>query len=319
MDTLLSAFMGPAVQFQIRLVNADPGAAGRPPKRVTYANGGGEDLVVFKGAEAVAGEVTVIPTRSGRVDHIGIKVELVGLIQPVYAGGGMTPFEFMQHVRELEPPGSLDSVRAHKFRFDDVDKPHESYEGLNVRLRYFVRVTVSRSMAANVFKEQDMWVVNVPPPPAPDVVVPPIRSQVGIKNCLTIEVEWAKERFHLREIIFGKVTFLQVRVKIAKMKVALVRKEKTGMGENAAVTNETLMARGDSFAQYEVMDGCPVMGEVVPVRLFLSHYDGLTPTYKNVSQHFSVRYFLNVIIIDEMNRRYFKHEEIFLYRRDAVC
>ena len=41
------------------------------------------------------------------------------------------------------------------------------------------------------------------------------------------------------------------------------------------------------------MDGAPVRGESIPVRLFLSPYD-LTPTYKNVSNRFSVKYYLNL-------------------------
>ena len=362
METLLSAFLGPSVLMQIKLANPD--APTRAPKRVAFANGGWEDLVVCKGSETVAGEVTVSPARSGKVEHIGLKVELVGFIQPLYGSGGssaafsalasgltssasgssssssaaaatsgqsssalatISPLEFLLHVRELEPAGVLDSVRTFKFAFDDVDKPHESYNGAHVRLRYFVRVTLTRNLAPNVSKEQDFWVVNVSATPSPNdpsaapliAAASAIKSQVGIRNCLLIEVEWARDRVHLKEIIFGKVTVLQVRVKIAKMKISLVRKERTGMGENSNVTNETVVAKDDAFSQYEVMDGCPVQGEVVPVRLFLSHYDSLTPTYKNVHSLFSVRYYINVVLIDEQNRRYFKHEEIFLVRKTA--
>lgn len=50
-------------------------------------------------------------------------------------------------------------------------------------------------------------------------------------------------------------------------------------------------------------------------RLFLSPYD-LTPTYKDVHNKFSVRYFLNLVLVDEEDRRYFKQQEITLYRKD---
>jgi hypothetical protein len=50
-------------------------------------------------------------------------------------------------------------------------------------------------------------------------------------------------------------------------------------------------------------------------RLFLSPYD-LTPTYKDVNNKFSVRYFLNLVLVDEEDRRYFKQQEITLYRKD---
>ena len=50
-----------------------------------------------------------------------------------------------------------------------------------------------------------------------------------------------------------------------------------------------------------------------PCRLFLSPYD-LTPTYKLVHNKFSVKYFLNLVLVDEEDRRYFKQQEIQLYR-----
>lgn len=50
-----------------------------------------------------------------------------------------------------------------------------------------------------------------------------------------------------------------------------------------------------------------------PPRLFLSPYE-LTPTYKNIDNKFSVKYFLNLVLVDEEDRRYFKQQEIVLYR-----
>lgn len=48
-------------------------------------------------------------------------------------------------------------------------------------------------------------------------------------------------------------------------------------------------------------------------RLFLSPYD-LAPSYKNVHNKFSVKYYLNLVLVDEEDRRYFKQQEITLYR-----
>jgi Vacuolar protein sorting-associated protein 26 len=52
---------------------------------------------------------------------------------------------------------------------------------------------------------------------------------------------------------------------------------------------------------------------VVCRRLYLSPYD-LTPTYKNVHNKFNVKYFLNLVLVDEEDRRYFKQQEIELFR-----
>ena len=48
-------------------------------------------------------------------------------------------------------------------------------------------------------------------------------------------------------------------------------------------------------------------GESIPIRLFLSAYD-LTPTMKDVNKKFSVRYYLNLVLVDEEDRRYFKQQ-----------
>lgn len=42
-------------------------------------------------------------------------------------------------------------------------------------------------------------------------------------------------------------------------------------------------------------------------RLFLSPYD-LTPTYKLVHNKYSVKYYLNLVLVDEEDRRYFKQQ-----------
>ncbi len=59
----------------------------------------------------------------------------------------------------------------------------------------------------------------------------------------------------------------------------------------------------------------PHTGECVPLRLFLSGID-LTPTYRSVNNRFSVRYYINLVLVDEEDRRYFKQSEIIFWRRD---
>lgn len=58
------------------------------------------------------------------------------------------------------------------------------------------------------------------------------------------------------------------------------------------------------------MDGAPVRGESIPIRVFLAGYD-LTPTMRDVNKRFSVRYFLNLVLMDEEDRRYFKQQVRF--------
>lgn len=71
-------------------------------------------------------------------------------------------------------------------------------------------------------------------------------------------------------------------------------------GPNTFNENETI-------AKYEIMDGAPVRGESIPIRVFLAGYD-LTPTMRDINKKFSVRYYLNLVLVDEEERRYFKQQ-----------
>lgn len=77
------------------------------------------------------------------------------------------------------------------------------------------------------------------------------------------------------------------------------------LGPNTFNENETI-------AKYEIMDGAPVRGESIPIRVFLAGYD-LTPTMRDVNKRFSVRYFLNLVLMDEEDRRYFKQQVNFIH------
>ena len=57
------------------------------------------------------------------------------------------------------------------------------------------------------------------------------------------------------------------------------------------------------------MDGAPVRGESIPIRVFLAGYD-LTPSMRDINKKFSVRYYLNLVLVDEEERRYFKQQVI---------
>ena len=61
-------------------------------------------------------------------------------------------------MRELDVPGEIKDRKVFSFEFSNVEMQYESYNGVNVRLRYILKVTISRSYAANIIKEKDFWV-----------------------------------------------------------------------------------------------------------------------------------------------------------------
>lgn len=91
-------------------------------------------------------------------------------------------------------------------------------------------------------------------------------------------------------------------------------------------------SENDAVTKFEIMDGAPIRGmsnhpnqmqakpltsnhpgETIPIRLFLTGLN-LTPSFRDINKKFSTRYYLNLVITDEENRRYYKQQEITLYR-----
>lgn len=199
---------------------------------------------------------------------------------------------------------------SYPFEFKNVEKQYESYRGKNVRLKYYVKVTVSRKSSSEITREKELWVYQITEAPVetPGRVgkVGNVKMDVGILDCLHIEFEYLKSRYSLKDVIVGKIYFLLARLKIKHMEISLIRRETVGAGSEVATDSETVV-------RFEIMDGAPVKGETIPIRLFLGGFD-LVPTYKDVNKKFSVKTYLSLVLIDEDARRYFKQSEIFLYR-----
>lgn len=53
------------------------------------------------------------------------------------------------------------------------------------------------------------------------------------------------------------------------------------------------------------MDGCPFKREIIPIRLFMKGFN-FTPTFNNINSKFSVKYYVNLVLVDDDERRYFK-------------
>ena len=154
-----------------------------------------------------------------------------------------------------------------------------------------LRVTISRNYG-NQVKEEELWVHNELDLPE---INHSIKMEVGIEECLHIEFEcvfvfspfylydkslntllslciyfilfffssrrYNKSKYHLKDIVLGKIYFLLVRIKIKHMELAIIRREQSGQAPNVLNESETL-------TKFEIMDGAPVRGESIPVGTF---------------------------------------------------
>ncbi|RNA24133.1 vacuolar sorting-associated 26B-like [Brachionus plicatilis] len=255
---------------------------------------------IYYDGEDVGGTVHIKLKKPGtKIEHQGIRLELIGQVELYYDRSNHHIFTTLS--KFLCYPGEISENLSVDFNFAAVDKPHESYHGANVKLRYFLRLTIIKRFS-NTTKEEEIYVHTLSAYPESNNS---IKMEVGIEECLHIEFEYNKSKYHLKDAIIGKIYFLLVRIKVKYMELAIIKREI--IGDNAQ--NET-----DTVVKYEIMDGAPVKGESIPIRLFLGAYD-LTPSMRDVQKKFSVKYYLNLVLVDEEERRYFKQQEIVLWRK----
>ena len=213
-----------------------------------------EKAPLYMDGESVKGAVTIRPKDGKRLEHLGIKVQFIGTIgtwtfysciigmvlnficKDMFFDRG-NHYEFLSLGQELAAPGDLQHPQTFDFNFKNVEKQYESYNGINVKLRYFVRVTVSRRMP-DVTREKELWVYSYRIPPETNSS---IKMDVGIEDCLHIEFEYSKSKYHLKDVIVGRIYFLLVRLKIKHMELSIIRRETTGAAPNQYNESETLV------------------------------------------------------------------------------
>ena len=257
-------------------------------------------LPSFFDKEHVSGAVQINLT-SKSFDHNGIKIMLLGLIQSTTDSKNES--QFITLTKELSPPGKLiNQNNKFPFSFNNVEKQYESYRGIEYNVRYILRVIISCTLR-NLTWEREFGVTKPEPKEILTTLNDPIRMDVGIEDWLHLSFELDRTKYSTKDVITGRVTFKKVSMKLKLMLLQIIRRETIIGGE---MDNAVL-------CKFEIMDGGPIKNEIVPIRFFLSPYE-LTPTYINVNNKFSVQYYVNMVLFDDKDKRYFKQHEIVLYR-----
>lgn len=81
-----------------------------------------------------------------------------------------------------------------KFSFKKIAKKYESYYGINVRVRYYIRVVATRGFGPNLTEEKEIWIVGKDKEPSSNKN---IKMEVGIEDCLHLEFQYNQEKYHL--------------------------------------------------------------------------------------------------------------------------
>jgi len=322
----------PLQQQQMNNMNMHPQMQPMQPQYHTTQ----EILYIYGEHEDVQGVAHLTLPPGKKFEHLGIKIQFVGRVDMSQAiHDGRSHYDFISLTKELQPPSTLYQTQTSiPFYFRTEAKPYESYHGRNVHIRYFIRILAERKFFPAVKSDRDYLVQLIKAEPR---LNEPIKMEVGIEECLHIEFMYKKRYYHLNDVIEGDIHFMLVRIKIKYMELAVIRRETCGDGvvnsnsigngngngngsnDRPGMMNEnggSVATETQTLTRFEIMDGAPVKGEIIPVRLFLGGIPAdLTPTYNSPNSRFAVKYYLNLVLVDEEDRRYFKQQEIILWRK----
>ena len=239
---------------------------------------------------------------SKSLSHKGIKAELHGIVEKY--GSLNAPKEFLFLTRDIIPAGEIYQEKTLlEFNFKNPYIKYESYKGSYASVKYYIKVIIDSTFTSSTY-EKEFAVVN----PNDDSVLYendfPIKLKVGVKNVVSMLIEFDHCNYNCRGILKGYVTFNLVNANVQFMEVQLVKREVIFDGKKY---------EPEYLARYELIDGGPTKHERIPLRLFLKSYN-LTPSYPDVEGIFGVKYFLNLIVADDNDNRYFKYAELNLHR-----
>ena len=90
------------------------------------------------------------------MEHKGIQIEVIGIIELFQDKSNQ--HEFLSEAILLAGPEVVTTHRSYDFCFNNVNKPHESFTGINVKCRYFLRVRIVKMLSMDQVKEMDFMV-----------------------------------------------------------------------------------------------------------------------------------------------------------------
>lgn len=209
-------------------------------------------IPLYTGEEDIKGKLIIRP-RSGKVDHSGIRIRLVGVIEVV--NGSQPDSEFMTNGQDVEPAGVLFDQKQYDFSFTGFQKPYDSFYGTSFRIKYVIRAGIYKNRNdIDVYKEFDIGVISPLKKAIP--ASQPILMEVGIDNLLNIIIDIPKNIFELKDFIEGVINFSLIKMTIQKMDFLIIRKEIIGIGDKAIIQTEEVNS-------FEVMDGSPINGILI--------------------------------------------------------
>lgn len=260
----------------------------------------GEELCpgIMQTGESFDAVLKIIVNSGGSFSHRGIDFEFASELTPK----GHKMIRLNQINERLAEPGAILGTAEFKLPTMTIGQRQQTYIGASFSVRHWIRVVVKKTFGSVDFtKEIESYQV-VPTIKALD----PLCVRVAVAENIRIDLMINRRKFELGDVICGAAHFLLVALKIKTFTVMLMAQEMTEInGKTKKFKNVC--------GTWEITDGAPVKGEIIPFRLYLAPLK-LTPSGSNPESGYSVTHFLHFMLVTMSGEKYFKALQINLFK-----
>lgn len=204
-------------------------------------------------------------------------------------------------------PGVLRQSTRYTFRFGNPALERESFYGAIVELRYFIRVVILRKglIGTKIMAEEDVYVHN----PTVPLERKMLKMEIGVEDEMKLEFHYDSSAMHCQSKLKGHIELASGSTKICQVILQVLRREIVTTGYES----EPELVSTTPVGKFQVFEGEMVPNKRIPILIHMSSIPQLTPTMS--TKQFSVKYFLNLVLVDSDGGRYYKSSEIVFWRK----
>lgn len=260
--------------------------------------------------DKISGEILIELNQNKFLEHKGIKINLIGIIQKQNEILNKFYDDYLNLTSNEKINNEITKINFNFLLKKNIE--YESFYGTFIKIKYFLLVTIFLENNKNLSNKKEIVILK--PILIEDykkLTNSAIKINFGVENLINVILEINKTNFFLRDIIFGRIIFVDLNVIIKTMFIQIIRKE--NLNFNNEFSSETIVLN-----TFEIMDDNTEKNSEIPIRFYLNGIKNLTPNYENIDRKIKIEYFLNIEIIDVNNNRFYKKIEIKLTRLNKM-
>jgi vacuolar protein sorting-associated protein 26 len=260
--------------------------------------------------DKISCEILIELNQNKFLEHKGIKINLIGIIQKQNEILNKFYDDYLNLTSNEKINNEITKINFNFLLKKNIE--YESFYGTFIKIKYFLLVTIFLENNKNLSNKKEIVILK--PILIEDykkLTNSAIKINFGVENLINVILEINKTNFFLRDIIFGRIIFVDLNVIIKTMFIQIIRKE--NLNFNNEFSSETIVLN-----TFEIMDDNTEKNSEIPIRFYLNGIKNLTPNYENIDRKIKIEYFLNIEIIDVNNNRFYKKIEIKLTRLNKM-